>query len=265
MITLGGSGYPRTLGDLSRELLGTPPVATATLSDWRRRPLDEHQLRYAIADVSALHRIAAALEERLGHRRAWAHEACAELVRDALSEAPVEDAYARIGAVSVLSPIALDALRRLATWRETEARAQDQPPWQIASDAILVDLARRRPTSVEAMRTNRRFPKRVATKHADVVLRLCAEASGDDRFDQQARARLDAMERLLDAWAADFELRRGIAARLSFSAQERRKIAISALARAPIALSGWRDQALSPELSPIVTGVKSLKSHLLES
>ena len=255
-----GLGYPRTLSDLCREVLGDPPGPHRTLSDWSRRPLDEAQLRYAIGDVARLHELADALLERCGPRRGWALQACAELAEQAVGEPPVEEAWRRIAAVEVLSERGRIVLERLAAWREAAARSQDQPRWQIASDASLVDLARRRPRDLDEMTSNRRFPKRLARRHAAALLALCIEPEGDPHFDHAARVRRAALERRLDAWAADHELRAGISARLALPPELRRQAVEAIQAQAAIPLFGWREAALKTELSRFVTGPKILKS-----
>ena len=151
-------------------------------------------------------------------------------------------------------------LRRLAAWREATARAQDQPPWQIASNAVMVDLARRRPTSLDEMTQNRRFPKRLARRHSAVLLAHCASGQGDETYDHAARVELEACERCLESWALSFELRHGIAAKLALPPALRREVAEAVRARTPIPLQGWREQALSPELSRFVTDARTLES-----
>ncbi|HJN73539.1 MAG TPA: HRDC domain-containing protein [Myxococcota bacterium] len=254
-----GLGYPRTLGDLVREVLGEAGASSRTLSDWSRRPLSEAQLTYAISDVSSLHHLAEVLLERVGDRLEWALEACSEQVDSALSEPDVAEAWMRIGAADILSPRGRSVLQRLAAWREATARAQDQPHSQIASNAVLVDLARRRPSSLDEMTRNRRFPKRLARRHSAVLLAHCASGRGDETYDHAARVELEACERCLESWALSFELQHGIAARLALPPTLRREVAEAVRARTPIPLRGWRERALSPELSRFVADAKTFE------
>ncbi len=48
-----GFGYPLSLGNLIHGILGVSLPGGETRTDWRRRPLTEAQLRYALDDVAA--------------------------------------------------------------------------------------------------------------------------------------------------------------------------------------------------------------------
>jgi len=251
-----GHGWPRSLADLVAEVLGGDVGPTYSLSDWSKRPLPEEQLRYAIADVAFLHRLCDVLVERAGPEGV---EACQELARGALVPSDPSRAWRGIPAAEILSERGRSALQGLAAWRETTARTQDQPPFQVASNAVLVDLARRRPSSVGEMTRNRRFPRRLAKRHADVILAICARARGSEVYDHPARVRRDVVARALDSWAAELELREGLAARLALPLDLRRDVTDRLLAQEPIGLEGWRSHRVAPQLSRFVIGLKSLE------
>ena len=249
-----GLGFPRTLEDLLREVLDRAAPRGATLSDWSRRPLTERQLEYARADVAHLHELAAALRQRVPRALDPAVEECTRELQAPPSPAR---AWERIRAHTVMGPAQLRILRRLALWREDLAERNDHPPHQIASDACLVDLARRRPASVEAMLENRRFPKRVAKQHGAAVLPLLAEAD-DAPWDHARHARQDAARLALEAWVARQALERGIAARLLLPPATIGAV-IQSLGRGESPgspLSGWREDLLETEMSRFVIDAK---------
>ncbi|MCP4808114.1 MAG: hypothetical protein GY913_31340 [Proteobacteria bacterium] len=246
-----GLGYPRSLGDLCRDVLDRPMPGGSTLSDWARRPLATSQLAYAREDVLHLHELVAALGERIPDRFSDAVTAC---TAEVLTPARPEDAWQRIRAFRVLSPSDRATLVRLATWRERTARALDQPSYQMANDASLIDLARRRPNSIEQMRANRRFPKRLAKQHGAALLPLLAGPSGD-RWPYEEHAKEAAATAALESFAARFEVEEGIAARLTLPPTAIRAVIQAIRAGSPpqLPLAQWRKDRLEVELSRFVT------------
>ncbi len=173
-----GLGYPRRLGDLVSTVLGRAMDKGETLSDWSRRPLSAEQLRYAADDVLVLAPLAAALQARvaaMGHTSRL--EAClAERLVEAHSGPADEEAWRRVHGVHLLDDAERAIVAALAAWREKSARFSDVAPHSIAPDNILVDLARRRPRSAEAMRENRRMPSQVWKQHGPTILGILATA-----------------------------------------------------------------------------------------
>ena len=257
-----GLGYPRALGDLVREVLGKELPAGMSLTNWSRRPLTPEQLSYAVADVEHLHELTSALLARIAPAlRPLAMEACQELASQSLTLPDPERAWRSIAAARILDATGRDLLRRLAAWRELSARELNQPVRQVASDAALIDLSRRRPTTVEAMASNRKFPRRLVKHHSDLLLEFIAQAQpASDGWpdDHAGRVRLAAINAWLEAWAIAQELNQGIAARLALPAEARQELALSWYRGLPNPLSGWRSQMI-PAMSRLVIGSHSIE------
>lgn len=114
-------------------------------SRWDQRPLTERQLVYAAEDVvhlPALYRRLKGELERQG-KTAQAREAFAALTRVIWQERVWDPrASDRIKGASDLDPEGRDRLRRLCAWRFEKARGSNRPPFMIAPDEALLDLAR---------------------------------------------------------------------------------------------------------------------------
>ncbi len=248
-----GMGYPRSLSDLQRRILGGGGGPSMGLSDWSRRPLSERQLRYAMEDVRHLHALADALIPRAGE--GWV-EATAERVEAALSPVDPEGAWLRIPAAEVLDGRGREVLRRLAAWRERRARESDRPAYQIASNAALIDVARRRPRSVRELQLNRKMPRGLVRKHGERLIGAVIEAESvpEDALPESVATTAEgrAVERVLEAWAAVVELRDGVASRLVMPGALRRSIAGSPGEPLGERL-GWR-RRWEPELSALLGG-----------
>ena len=172
-----GDGYPVRLQELVRRHLDLRLPKAATLSDWSQRPLTEEQLHYAADDVLLLEPLAAALTRRLAENgNDEAARACmAEHVARALAPDDDSRAWRVVPGAHLLDDAERAVLQVLTAWRDRTARARDVPRSGVVSDALLLDLARRQPSTVEGLRANRRMPSAVWKRDGDAVLACIAE------------------------------------------------------------------------------------------
>lgn len=154
-IAAGLLGYPPQLGyaSLVHELFGVELKKTQTRADWRKRPLSRAMEAYAAEDVAYLIEARERLAERLAEmgRAGWAEEDSAALLDVSLYEPDTQDAIGRLKAARNLKGQARTAARALATWREARAISRNRPRQWIMRDAVLVEIARRRPSSVDEL------------------------------------------------------------------------------------------------------------------
>jgi ribonuclease D len=153
---LVGFGYPLSLGNLVAQAMKIAVVGGETRTDWRRRPLSEPQLRYALDDVRYLLELADSLSVRLAEwgRTAWAESEFAQFV-GAIQNRVEEERWRRLPGLHHLSRRGLETARRLAEWRFEEARRTNRPLRQLLRDDLLVAIAKRQPATrrdLEALR-----------------------------------------------------------------------------------------------------------------
>lgn len=248
-----GDGYPTRLQDLVARYLGWGMDKSQTLTDWSARPLTEAQLRYAADDVRVLHALADALGARLdtaGHREAFGL-AQSELYAAAAEPVPDDRVWLQFVAVQLVDGPERAALRELAAWRERTARERDVPRHTILSDALLVELARRRPGSVEALRLNRRLPSVVWKRDGDAIveaIRAAAEAPPPPLPLKAQRARMDVLRAALRVREAEV----GVAPELLLPER------LLEGTRLPTELPPWRLRLLGPWLASFLRGEGSL-------
>ncbi len=123
-------------------------------SDWGHRPLTPQQLAYAALDTHyllPLHaRLSAELAERgllEAARREFAHIAAVE-PRERVFD---PEGWRRVRGARELDPAGARVLRALYLAREDRARALDRPPFKVLGDHTLLELARLRPRTAEAL------------------------------------------------------------------------------------------------------------------
>ena len=156
-LAAGFAGLASTLslGNLLAETLDVHLAKAHTRADWLARPLAPEELDYAADDVRYLPEVAERLRARARTAgvEAWLDEDLAALDDPALTaDKPVTDAYLRIRAAANLAPRPLAALRELAAWRETAARAADLPRRWLLEDGELVAIAAALPRTPDGLK-----------------------------------------------------------------------------------------------------------------
>ena len=142
-----GGEYPAGYNALIGRLLGEKPGKHETRTDWRRRPLTQRQVAYALDDVRFLHplrdTIRAALE-RL-NRVAWLEEEMLA-VREEFLAAESRERWRRVSGIAGLKPRQLAVVRALWQWRSAEADRRNKPARYVLRDDLIIEMARRAST-----------------------------------------------------------------------------------------------------------------------
>jgi ribonuclease D len=168
---LVGFSYPLSLVNLVGQVLGISMSGAETRTDWRRRPLTTAQLHYALDDVRYLLDLAdffAARLEELG-RAAWAEAEFDEFIKSITRRAD-EERWRRLPGLNQLGRRGLEMARRLAEWRDGEARQQNRPVRQIMRDDLLVAIAKRQPTNRRGLEALRDFNRPGLLNRTDEIL-----------------------------------------------------------------------------------------------
>ncbi len=151
-----GLGAQSSYDSLLTEILGLRVAKTASFTRWDARPLSPEQLAYAREDVVHLLELASELERRLIAlgRLQWAREECQPLALSSDERDP-DAIFARLPRIASVGASARPVARELVAWRERTAAHQDRPVQSVLSDATLLEIAKRRPSSrgqLEAIR-----------------------------------------------------------------------------------------------------------------
>jgi ribonuclease D len=143
-----GMGAQSSYESLLTEILDIRVAKSASFTRWDARPLSAEQLGYARDDVLHLLEMAGELERRLSSmgRLEWAREECAPLERSSDERDP-EAIFARLPRVRGLNATARPIARELVLWREQTAARQNRPVQSVLSDAALMEIAKRKPSS----------------------------------------------------------------------------------------------------------------------
>jgi ribonuclease D len=161
-----GLEFPASYGTLVSKLLGKSLSKDETRTDWRRRPLSDRQLEYALQDVCDLEAIRHALHDKLQQlgRVAWLHSELATWQAE-LEAFETSERWRRTPGISGMSPRTLAVLRSLWEWRDGEAERRDLPPRRILRDDLLVELAKRQTDDPKRIRQVRGMERGDIQRH----------------------------------------------------------------------------------------------------
>ncbi len=139
-----GYGYPLSLQKLVQATLHIRLHKSKTLTDWRRRPLTDAQIKYAADDVYHLPAVRDKLHARLTaqNRLAWMQEESVRFEDTSLYCRGEEQKLKRIKGAGALKGRQLAILRELLAWREEAAERLDRPVRAVLRDHLLVEVSK---------------------------------------------------------------------------------------------------------------------------
>ncbi|MCQ3808978.1 MAG: HRDC domain-containing protein [Acidimicrobiia bacterium] len=254
-----------SLATLHERLLGVELAKEARLSDWFQRPLPDHMLAYAAADVERLLEISDMLQRDL-HARGrlkWAEEECELLLERADSGRSPETAWLKLKEVRRMEgrPRALG--QAVARWREEYASRLNQPVRHLLSDLGVAVVAQRMPKSIEQLREIRGVEPRNLRKGADKdLLAFLNEIRGADLPIEPASksSKLDPALKpavsLITSWAAQHAAELDLDPTLVATRSD-----IEALLRGDPdcrSLKGWRAEIIAAPVQQLLEGAAAV-------
>ncbi|HEX7789906.1 MAG TPA: ribonuclease D [Afipia sp.] len=155
-----GYGDSIAYDQLVERITGHRPDKTHRFTDWSNRPLTQDQVTYALADVTHLRDVFAALDADLKKRgrSEWVSEEMEILTSPKTYDFHPERAWERLK-TRVRKPKELAVLMEVAAWREQEAQSRDVPRSRVLKDDAIGNIATHAPTSLERLAGLRSLPK----------------------------------------------------------------------------------------------------------
>jgi ribonuclease D len=259
-----GASAQAGYGNLLGSMLGLRVGKTASYTRWDARPLTGEQLGYAAEDVAHLLQLADEIQGRLDKlgRLDWAREECRRL-ESATDERDPETAWERLPRVGQLDPRARAVARELAAWRERTASEQDRPVGSILADPALVELAKRRPGSLQGLEQIRGIhPPTIKRRGAAILDAIAAGLRAEPIPRDLVRARSEPSDAPLIALAEALlrarALEAGLAYELIASRAELELIVGAARRGEPEpdlrTLTGWRRELVGDDLRDLLAG-----------
>ncbi len=266
-------GEPRTgLAALIEQELGITLDKRFQRADWGQRPLPDGMLGYAAADTAFLEELAARLRRRLEDlgRWSWAEEEFLKLesIRFVQHE-PDPLAFERVKGVRALRGAGRDLAFTLFEWRDATARRLDLPPFRVLGNASLVELAVRRPGTLDELVEIHGLGHRFARRWGREVLKLLENPKAapprehhrkaDAWLTPEVRARIKRLSAVRDAVAERLSISPGLLCPRAMvekvAACDPKVTASRGLGQC--GLTGWRLQVLEEEFLGVLSGERA--------
>jgi ribonuclease D len=271
-VAAGFAGLRAQLGyeALLHEMVGVRLRKSASFTRWDTRPLSDEQVGYAREDVLHLTALTDALQSALTARGRldWALEEC-RMLEEATDEREPTTIFNRLPRINSLEPAQRAVAFELVRWREETARENDRPVPSVLADAPLVEVAKRRPSSLDRLAQIRGLNESTLRRRGRAILGVVERGrtrepipvDGDRPAPTDANdAPLIALgEALVRARAAEA----GLAYELIAARADLQRIVTAVRLGEPEAevrtLQGWRREVVGTELLELLRGRRSLR------
>jgi ribonuclease D len=271
---LVGLGYPLSYGALVGSVLHKRLSKGETLTDWRRRPLSQEQIRYAFDDVRDLLAIWKKIDAKLTKlgRSSWATEEFTAFITHALRDSGEVERWRKLKGVSNLDGRRLAIVREVHRWREEAAAGRNRPARTMLRDDLIVEIAKRNPKTKEELEHLRGLGRADANGIFAAVER--ARLLSSEQWPTEAERDADPhavalvaslLSVVLSDWCARHELTTPLVAT---SADIRRLVRAASKGEPPPAdcglTVGWRKDHVLPVLQEVLEGRRALRVKSLE-
>lgn len=263
-----GFGESVSYEQLVQKVSGGRIDKSSRFTDWRRRPLTDKQLEYALADVTHLidvyYHLVAELERE--NRAHWLNEEMEVLTARSTYDQHPDEAWRRLK-VRARKPIELAIVQQVAAWREREARERNVPRGRVLKDDAIFEIAQQAPVDAEALGRLRTTPRGwERSSSAQGLLAAVQRALAIPReelprlpkFTQPAEGSSAAAEllKVLLRMVAESE---GVATKVLASSDDLDRIAADGETADVPALNGWRREVFGEKALQLVRGELALK------
>ncbi len=268
-----GLGYPLGYGPLVQNTLRKRLTKGETLTDWRRRPLSQQQVRYAFDDVRDLLAVWKKLDvklQKLG-RSGWAKDEFTAFTKRALLDGGEVERWRKLKGISNFNAERLAIVREIYLWREQSASRRNRPARTVLRDDLIAEIAKRNPDGEDDISTLRGLGRADLTGIIEAVDR--ARKLPANKWPEEAERDNDShavalVASLLNVVLADWCARQELTTPLvATSSDVRRLVRAAAIGEPPpddCGLTvGWRAEQVLPMLNEILSGRRALRVRSL--
>lgn len=265
--------YPSSYGSVVMKFLSRQAAKGEQRTDWRRRPLSDAQIDYALEDVRYLLPLYDVLQRKLKrhNRLGWIAEEMNSWLQE-VRDSRERPRWRKVSGIGGLSSRSLAIVKQLWLWRQAEAERRDIPPRRILRDDLIVELAKRKSDSPERIRQIRgiqQVTKKITAEQIAACVKQGLEAPLDD--DERKRrepmpSQLNLLGQFLSPALTSICHAANVATSLAGTATDVRDLIAYRLefgdatgGEMPILMRGWRAELVGNLIDELLAGKKSIR------
>lgn len=266
-----GLDFPASFSLLTQNLLHLNLPKGETRTDWRKRPLSERQLEYALNDVRPLYDLAKKLQSRLKNLRRlnWFHEESLQ-TGQVLQRTWSQPKWKETAKCRTLSAREQGIVRELWIWRDHLAKRTNQVTSRILRDDLLIAIAKLKSADIQRIESIRGMERSsLVGQYREISAAVERGLSLDveelpQPTDQQNIPQYQIMVQLLYAVLQMICKQHCIATSLVGSQTDVRELIAHVLGTLPDGITprlsqSWRAELLNGSLEPILLGKMALR------
>lgn len=269
-----GIEYPASYGNLAYKLLGKSLSKDETRTDWRKRPLSQRQLEYALLDVmdlEAIRNVLYAELDRMG-RLPWLAEELVSWQENIETQEASTEKWRRVGGLAGMSRRTLGVVRDLWTWRDAEAQQRNCPPRRILRDDLVIELAKRQTADAKRIRSLRGMEHSGVQRHLSKIASVIERSLELNDHDlpqserKNSRPQLNLLGQFLSTALGSICRKASVAASLVGTAQDVRDLIAYRLGlggfedgELPALAMGWRAEVVGQVIDHLLAGDVSIR------
>jgi len=263
-----GFGDSVSYDQLINRMTGIQIDKSSRFTDWRRRPLSDKQLDYALADVTHLREAYLKLKTELERegRSQWLTEEMAVLESRETYDLHPDDAWKRLK-MRLRKPAELAIMKYVAAWREREARERNVPRGRVIKDDAIYEIAQQQPKDAEALGRLRTIPRGwERSQQGGAIIATVNEALS---LPKEEMPRLPRHNHAPEGAAAAADLlkvllklvteKHGVAAKIIANSDDIDRIAAEGEKADVAALKGWRRELFGETALKLISGEIALR------
>jgi len=231
---------------------------TESRTDWKRRPLSDAQIDYALDDVIHLGPLYKKLETDLAveSRTPWLTEECEHLLLASNYFVEPEQAWKQVKGIGKLSAKQFYYVRKIAHWREQAAQTKNLPRRWILPDPAILETCQLKDCSGETISQCLKQHAPKSMRHSNNIAEILQQDIPTDIVDilqEPADNRLSKEQRTLIKQLMEFTRNRAEQINTSASLLANRKSLVNlVLGQQSKVESGWRKSQVGDELAAVI-------------
>jgi ribonuclease D len=265
--------FPSSYGSVVNKFLDRTPAKGEQRTDWRRRPLTDAQIQYALEDVRYLFPLHDELQQQLARleRMNWLAEEMETWLCE-VRDARERPRWRKVSGIGSLPARSLAIVRELWLWRQAEAERRDVPPRRVLRDDLIVELAKRKsdqPDKIQAIRGMNQSVGRKVIEQLAACIRRGLEAPLDEfgrRTHEPLPSQLNQLGQFLAPALTSICRSANVATSLVGTASDVRDLIAYRLEfgnrdddQPPLLARGWRADLVGHLIEELLAGQKSIR------